>query len=70
VKGKAPTRRTTRPRPRKVTRVLSPSPVIVEAPGPILGLPGLVLRRGHLFEESIPSAAVRWGPMFPVSLSE
>src|SRR5882724_2980044 len=70
-KGKAPTRRTTRPRPRKVTRVLSLSPVIVEAPRPDLGVAGpSAAPWPPLFEESVPSGSGEVGADVPVSLGE
>src|SRR5882724_211336 len=70
-KGKAPTRRTTHPRPRKVTRVPSLSPVVVEAPQLDLGVAGpSASPRPPLFEESIPSGGGEVGTNVPVSLGE
>src|SRR5882724_6131578 len=70
-KGKAPIRRMTHPRPRKVTRVLSPSPVIIKAPRPDLGVAGPSAdSRPPLFEESIPSGSGEVGADVPVSLGE
>ena len=64
MKKKAPVCQTTRPRPRKVTRVQSPSPVVVEAPRPS------VAPWPPLFEESIPSGSGEVGADVPVSLGE
>src|SRR5882724_3195772 len=70
-KGKAPIRRTTRPHPRKVTWVPSPSPVVVEAPRHDLGVAGpSATLRPPLFEESIPSGGGEVGTNVPVSLGE
>ena len=71
VKGKAPVRRTTCPCPRKVTRVQSPSPVVVEAPRPDLGVSGpSAVPWPPLFEESILSGSGEVGAEVPVSLGE
>jgi len=64
VKGKAPVCQTTHPCPRKVTWVQSPSPIVVEAPGPS------VAPQPPFFEESIPSGSGEVGADVPVSLGE
>ena len=69
VKGKAPVHQMTRPRPRKVTQVPSPSPGVVEAPRPNLGAAGPSAAPWlPLFKESIPSGNGEIGADVPVPL--
>src|SRR5882724_3825745 len=70
-KGKAPIRQTTRPCPHKVTWVPSPSPVVIEAPLPDLGVAGpSAALWPPLFEESILSGSGEVRANVPVSLGE
>ena len=71
MKKKAPVCQMTRPRTHKVTQVPSPSPGVVKAPRPYLGVARpSAAPRPPLFEESVPSGSGEVGADVPVSLGE